>query len=195
MASTATDLPRIHGPRIADPINLSCERSRLKTIAGAWRACSTPATSFTKTPAVLRACGLVRSAGDLVPPPEWRRRFSRPRRCHSANARQFWQRLRPINFGACETKVPTGAFLIRLRRWETVPPLAPTDSRDGGPMMPLPRPVLRYRLSAPRLAPAPPPPAPLRNGQKHPELRPVLPVRWGASKKAVTPPAFRRQPE
>jgi hypothetical protein len=53
------------------------------------------------------------------------------------------------------------------------PPLAPTDSRDGGPMMPLPRPVLRYRLSAPRLAPAPRPTASLRNEQKHRGLRPA----------------------
>ena len=87
------------------------------------------------------------------------------------------------------------AILTRLRRGDCARHLSSTDSRDGGPLMPLPRPVLRYRLSAPRLAPAPPPIASLRNGQKHPELRPVPPFRWGASKKAVTPPAFRRQPE
>jgi len=52
-------------------------------------------------------------------------------------------------------------------------PPAPTDSRDGGPMMPLPRPVLRYRLSAPRLAPTPRPTASLRNEQKHRGLRPA----------------------
>jgi len=28
-------------------------------------------------------------------------------------------------FGACETKVSSGAFLIRLRRWETVPSAGP----------------------------------------------------------------------
>ena len=163
---------------------------------GAGRAGLTPAASFHEDSGCApspRARALSRRLRG--PPPRWRRRFSRPRPCHSANARQVWQRLRPINFGAGETKVSTGAFLIRLRRWETVPPLAPTDSRDGGPMMPPPRPVLRYRLSAPRLAPAPPPPATLRNGQKHRELRPLPPGRWGASKEAVTPPAFRRQPE
>ena len=53
--------------------------------------------------------------------------------------------------------------------------------------MPLSRSVLRYRLSARRLAPAPPPAASLRNEQKHRGLRPVPASSGGAPARKLSP--------